>query len=462
MPGSVEVSRGATPPSRNRWTPVELRSTEPVGHLHPPCNVHEQEQNHEKHTLDQGNSPSRRRCSHHLHGGRRLLQLRQWVECGLRRRGQGRPRRRDSSPRNRCSTAGEYRSEHSPEQEAGSWQNPRGHRERRSDQHRDHERGQGRRGGTGLEGQGDQHRRHPQGDQAAMSAAIQQKPDGISVSSIERSVIGRQLKEAEAAGIPVSANASTDEQGPDLFDTSIANKSQLDAWGKMVAAYVVSESKGEADIAVFSVPALKVLQRFIESFTANVEKWCPTCKVTEVPQQFGDIGTKTPGSVVSTLQRSPKTDWAIFAVGDVTLGVEAALKGAGLSGKVRIGGLGGSAKNVASIKAGTEDAFTAYPFRAIGFRVVDIFARKFNGDDLAEAQKVPVPTQLITPRTLKRSRSTRAASTSVSPPTPKSSRPCGRPTDLQPVAAIPPHDIHQHHHGDSHGQVRHHTQHPCG
>lgn len=236
-----------------------------------------------------------------------------------------------------------------------------------------------------------------EGDQAAMSAAIQQKPDGIVLSAIERSVIGRQLKEAEAAGIPVSANATTDQPGPDLFDASIADVNQLDDWGKMVAARVVSESDGKAKIAVFSLPALNILQRFVTSFTANVKEWCAGCQVTEVPQQFGDIGTKTPRSVVSTLQRSPDTGWAVFAVGDLTLGVDAALKPAGLSGKLRIAGLGASAKNVASIKAGTEDASTAYPFRAIGFRAIDVFARKFNGDDLGSAQKVPVPTQLITP-----------------------------------------------------------------
>lgn len=237
----------------------------------------------------------------------------------------------------------------------------------------------------------------PEGDQKAMSAAIQLKPDGISVSSLERSVIGRQLKEAEAAGIPVSANATTDQPGPDLFDASIADVHQLDDWGKMVAAYVVSKSGGKANIAVFSLPAIGILQRFVTSFMANVKQWCPSCRLKEVPQQFGDLGTKTPGSVVSTLQRSPNTNWAVFGVGDMTLGVESALKAAGLSGKVRIVGLGGSAKNVASVKAGTEDAWTAYPFRAIGFRVIDIFARKFNGDDLVAAQKAPVPTQLITP-----------------------------------------------------------------
>jgi ABC-type sugar transport system substrate-binding protein len=87
-----------------------------------------------------------------------------------------------------------------------------------------------------------------------MSAAIQQNPDGISVSSIERSVIGAQLKAAQAAGIPVSANATTDQPGPDMSDASIADVNQLDACGKMAAAYVVSKSNGKANAAVFSIP----------------------------------------------------------------------------------------------------------------------------------------------------------------------------------------------------------------
>ena len=237
----------------------------------------------------------------------------------------------------------------------------------------------------------------PEADQAAMATAIQQRPDGISVSGIERSIIGQQLKAAEAAGIPVSANATTDKPGPDLFDASVADVAQLDTDGKMVAAYVVSQSEGKANVAIFDLPVYPILHRFVTSFEANMKTWCPSCPITEVPQQLTDIGTKTPSSVVSTLQRAPKTNWVVFDLGDLATGVDSALKSAGFAGKVQIGGLTATAQNIAAVKSGAENAWTSYPLGMVAFRVMDIFARKFNGDPLTEVQSIQLPNQLITP-----------------------------------------------------------------
>ena len=48
-----------------------------------------------------------------------------------------------------------------------------------------------------------------------------------------------------------------------------------------------------------------------------------------MPQQGTDIGTKTPGSVVSAVQADPKSKWLIFDLGDLATGVDAAIKAAG-------------------------------------------------------------------------------------------------------------------------------------
>ena len=227
-----------------------------------------------------------------------------------------------------------------------------------------------------------------------MSSAIQLNPAGILTSGIPESTLSTQLALAKQKGIWVNTSASTDQPSGAMFDTSIANPDQLDEWGKMVAAYVVVQSNGKADIQTFSLPVFPILYEFDKGFKAAIQQWCPGCKVTEHPQQGSDIGTKTPQSVVSSVTRDPSTSWLIFDLGDLETGVNAALSAAGLHG-LRIGGLTADTPNIQGLKSKTQDVWTAYSLPIVAYRQVDSFARKFNGEPTLTAA---LPTQLITPQ----------------------------------------------------------------
>lgn len=232
----------------------------------------------------------------------------------------------------------------------------------------------------------------PGSQQKAMESAIQQNPDGILTSGIPIETIKSQLAEAKSKGIWVNTSASTDQPSGAMFDTSIANPDQLHEWGKMVAAYVVTQSNGKAVVQDFSLPVFPILEEFDKSFQAALKVWCPACKVTEHPQQGTDIGTKTPGAVVSAVQSNPGTNWLIFDLGDLATGVDAALSAAGITG-MHIGGLTADVPNIQALKAKKEDVWTAYSLPIVAYRQVDSFARKFNNDPILSAS---LPTQLIT------------------------------------------------------------------
>jgi ribose transport system substrate-binding protein len=232
----------------------------------------------------------------------------------------------------------------------------------------------------------------PTSQQAAMNSALQQNPDGILTSGIPESTLASQLNLAQSKGIWVNTSASTDQPKGAMFDTSIANPDQLHQCGKMIAAYVVAQSNGKADIQTFSLPVFPILYEFDKAFKAAIKQWCPDCKVTEHPQQGSDIGTKTPQAVVSAVTKDPNTNWAIFDLGDLATGVDAALAAAGIH-NVHVGGLTADVPNIEAVKAHKEDVWTAYPLPIVAYRQVDSFARKFEGMAILHA---PVPTQLIT------------------------------------------------------------------
>ncbi|MBV9205517.1 MAG: substrate-binding domain-containing protein [Actinobacteria bacterium] len=232
----------------------------------------------------------------------------------------------------------------------------------------------------------------PAQQQATFNAAIQQNPAGILTSGIPESTLATGLALAQQKGIWVNSSADTDPPKGAMFDTSIANPDQLHQWGKMVAAYVVTQSGGKAVIQTFSLPVFPILYEFDKAFKAAIGQWCPDCKITEHPQQGSDIGTKTPQAVVSSVTRNPSTNWLIFDLGDLATGVNAALAAAGLHG-LHIGGLTADVPNIQAVKSKTQDVWTLYSLPIVAYRQVDSFARKFEGMPTLNAA---LPTQLMT------------------------------------------------------------------
>jgi ribose transport system substrate-binding protein len=239
----------------------------------------------------------------------------------------------------------------------------------------------------------------PEDIQKAFKAAmeLQPTPAAIEVSGYPKVTFAAQLAEAKSRGIMVISESTTDAPGTgDGIDVLLDGPSQVQLWGKDIAAAVVADSNGTAKVAVVSVSAYPILGEFVKGFKAALTEWCPACKTVDLDQQATDVGTKTPSSIVSAVQRDPAIKYAVFSFGDLTIGLNSALTSAGLNGKLKIAGETATAANLQGVKAGTELAWTGFAAPVLGWRIVDAAARKANGDDLAEASSAPLPTQVVT------------------------------------------------------------------
>ena len=85
------------------------------------------------------------------------------------------------------------------------------------------------------------------------------------------------------------------------------------------------------------------------------------------------------------LERNPSLNWIVYTVGDLSLGVDPALKAAGILGKVSIGGNAPDQTNLIAVRNGTETAWTGFSTPILGFRDADMMARYFAGDSLSPA-----------------------------------------------------------------------------
>ena len=141
--------------------------------------------------------------------------------------------------------------------------------------------------------------------------------------------------------------------------------------------------------------AFPILLDFDTAFVSAMTQWCPACKVTKNAVPAASLGSSALTSqVTSVVTRAPSTNWLIFDLGDLEIGVDAALKAAGLTGQ-HIGGLTADTPNIAGLKAGTENVWTAYSLPIVAYRQVDSMARKFEGMPILSAN---LPTELITPK----------------------------------------------------------------
>jgi len=233
--------------------------------------------------------------------------------------------------------------------------------------------------------------------QAAFELALQRNPSAVHFSGTPAGQVEAQLKMAQQQGAIAISDSTTDTAEPPVISASLDSSAQVMKWGEMTGAYVVAQSKAPTTIAVFTISAYPILQVYTNSFRDTVMKYCPACHVNVVDQAVTDLGTRTPQSVVSTVQRSPQTKWVIFSFGDLSLGVPAALQAAGLTQQVKIGGETPSAANLQALRNGTEAVWAGFATSILGWRVVDMLARQFVGDSLAPANSALLPTQLLTP-----------------------------------------------------------------
>lgn len=229
----------------------------------------------------------------------------------------------------------------------------------------------------------------------AMDQAIALRPDAIHISGTPLTMLTRQIQSAEAAGIPVIADSIAGPPVPGVISTALDGDAQVEEWGKMVASQVVADSDGQANVAIFSITDYSILNVFTDAFTAQLEAQCPDCSSQLVNQQVTDLGTKTPQSVVSTLQRDPTINYAVFSFGDLVLGVDAALRGASLTDQVTFAGQTPTPDNLESLKGGDNSVWVGFPVQILGWRVIDTLARHFNDEDIAAADSAFLPTQLL-------------------------------------------------------------------
>lgn len=243
---------------------------------------------------------------------------------------------------------------------------------------------------------------NPEDPGKAFQQAIDSGADGIWYGGYPSEAVAAQLKTAASKGIPVVGESLNDETA-DPFIGITRDRDDIDRIANASAAKVAVDSGGDAKVQLFGVSTFPTLAAYNDSFKEHFATYCPGCTVDINEVDFAEVGKGLPGQVVSAVQRNPDTNWVIFAFGDASIGVDEALKSAGLREQVKIGGAIPGPAQLQALKDGT-DAFWMHDVavESMPYRETDMFARHFAGDmdGLATIDKAPMVAQLLTPENI--------------------------------------------------------------
>jgi ABC-type sugar transport system substrate-binding protein len=226
-------------------------------------------------------------------------------------------------------------------------------------------------------------------------------PDGVITSGVPSVVYESQLAELNKRGIPVVDYAATNATGDNgiIFDALPVQDNQ--ARGRLMADFVAVESNCDATILFLNVPDYPVLVAEQVAFEGQMATLCPNAKTTVLNFAATDIGSAIPGAVVSHLQANPGTNWVVPSFDDMHLGVAEAVVELGRGDSVRMVSQNGAVHAVDNILNGrVQVASIPQGPGQVGYKVIDAFARHFNGDSLAPLTENLLPIWLQTKATI--------------------------------------------------------------
>jgi ribose transport system substrate-binding protein len=222
--------------------------------------------------------------------------------------------------------------------------------------------------------------------------AINAKPDAIVVNGIGADSAADSFAKVAKAGIPLIGMYTGDEIPTENVLTEVGGDACARG-AKKLAEWVIADSQGKANVLFVGTKTYACNVQREQAFTDEI-KTCETCKVTSLPFAIDAVQSQLPQQLQSALQKSPDVDYVIGTFDAVALAATDAIRQAGKTDKIKVGGFDGDAPNLALIAKGdiqVVDVVTGKP--ESGWTAADAAARAMAGEKLPE--NLPVTSVVI-------------------------------------------------------------------
>ena len=232
-----------------------------------------------------------------------------------------------------------------------------------------------------IDGQGS-----PAGIQNAFNQALTLNPDGIILGGFDPKTTDSQVRQANAAKIPLVGWQALATPGPSDEPKLFSNvTTKVEDVAKISAQYIIARSNGAAGVVIFTDSSIP----FAEGKSQMIQKELQTCssvnvlKYANIP--IADVANRMP-TETSALLSSLGDKWTYsVAINDVYFeNATAAFRQSGrtaATAPVNVGAGDGDAAALTRIRNGDFQAATVpSPLRSEGWQIVDELNRSFAGE----------------------------------------------------------------------------------
>jgi ribose transport system substrate-binding protein len=231
---------------------------------------------------------------------------------------------------------------------------------------------------------------------AAWDTVVRMKPAAAFGSGFPSALFASEAKQLKADNIPVLEFATTDATTTSDITLNRGGSSEVPLVGKIMASWVLDSTNGKANTLYVDLPAFPILPPVRQGFEAAYKQWCPSCGYAKMDLPLTAIGKDGPSRIVSYLRAHPDVNRVALGYDGLGFGLPAALKSAGLSGKVKFVGEAPTETNFAYVRAGQEGATVSQAYYEIWANLVDAAARTTTGQSITANKSWKVPWFLVT------------------------------------------------------------------
>jgi ABC-type sugar transport system substrate-binding protein len=214
-----------------------------------------------------------------------------------------------------------------------------------------------------------------------VQTALNENPDYIAITGIPPAAFEAQAKEAIKKKIPILSGYDTTPPEPTKNGLyyQYGNAAAIGLEGEEIGRWMIHDSEGKANAVTLTIGEYPILTAEVEALEGTFKE-CPECSLGTISVTAEEVGEgKVPNKLVAYLQSNPETEYVEYTFSDLSTGVGAALKGAGLNEKVTQVGVNATTAVMHEIVKGEQAAWTMQPQRYGDWLTLDVASRLSEG-----------------------------------------------------------------------------------
>jgi ribose transport system substrate-binding protein len=172
--------------------------------------------------------------------------------------------------------------------------------------------------------------------------AISRKADAILLLAQDPELVGPQIREAEAEGVPVISLRTTGEGEPCPALGTTCVPAPFEQAGRLEADWVIADSGGMANILVITSRDARSTRPLVRGLRAELAQNCPLCEARFVDVPIPEWANRIRTEVQSALVRDPEIDYVIPIYDSMSQYAVPALEASRATERVRISTFNGT------------------------------------------------------------------------------------------------------------------------